>query len=147
MNSDTLTTCRRCGSNACYEQESFNEGKTYLCMGCGFSTSTELTEGGELVTNTLESSPELYKDLAYTDENNNVWFPATITLPGRGMVFIDGTSKEDWKWAAIKAVPIPEDERDRYPSDQEFKMDMDNASYFDQRGFMDALEVIDFYKI
>jgi len=147
MNSDNLTICNRCGSNACYEQQGPDNSKTYLCMGCGFSTSSELKEGSKLVEQTLESSPELYKDLAFTDKEGLVWFPATITLPGKGMVFIDGTSKEDWKWAAIKAIPIPKEERDRYPSDQEFKMDMNNALYFDQKGFMDSLEVIDFYKI
>lgn len=147
MSSDSLTICKRCGSNACYEQVGAGDSKTYLCMGCGFSTSTELIEGSDLVEQTLSTSPELYKDLAFVDSNKLVWFPATITLPGKGMVFIDGTSELDWKWAAIKAIPIAEEERDRYPVDQEFKMDMQNATYFDQRDFMDALEVIDFYKI
>jgi len=92
---DKLTECKRCGGNACYEQQLNEKITTWLCMGCGFSTSTELYKDSPLVKSTLETSPELYKDLMFEDLNNNVWFPATITLPEKGMVFVDGTSKND----------------------------------------------------
>ena len=84
------------GSNACYEQSFQHEGKevrTWLCFGSGFTTSTLMTKESKLVQDTIETSPELYKDLMHIDENGKVWFPATITLPAKGMVFIDGTDK------------------------------------------------------
>lgn len=145
---DRLTECNRCGGNACYEQVVDENTTTWLCMGCGFTTSTELSEGSELYKTTLETSPELYKDLIHIDSDNKAWVPATITLPGKGMVFLDGTTKEEWKWAAVKAIPITEEARKlkNYPEDQTVRMDMENASRFEQKGFMDALEVIGFFE-
>ena len=59
---DNLVTCKRCGSDACYEQHLEGEITTWLCMGCGFTTSTEMKENTPVTINTLETSPELYKD-------------------------------------------------------------------------------------
>lgn len=144
---DKLVDCKRCKGNACYEQSVDENVTTWLCMGCGFTTSTQLSEGSELHTNTLETSPELYKDLSYIDDSKKVWVPSTITLPEKGMVFIDGTSKSDWQWSAVRAVPITEEDRKLrdYPEGQTIRMDMKNAQKFEQKGFMDALEVIGFF--
>jgi len=149
MNKDQLVECNRCGGNACYEQHINENTTTWLCMGCGFTTSTMMLEGSKLVQDLLETSPELYKDLLYKDNNKRMWAPSTITLPGKGMVFIDGNNKENWKWKAVKAVPITEEDRKvkEYPKDQDFKMDMQGSKEFGQREFMDALEVIGFYQI
>lgn len=149
MNKDQLIVCNRCGGNACYEQHINETTITWLCMGCGFTTSTMMLEGSKLVGDLLETSPELYKDLLYKDRDNRMWAPATITLPGKGMVFIDGNNKENWKWKAVRAVEITEEDRKlkEYPKDQAYRMDMQNAKEFGQREFMDALEVIGFYDI
>lgn len=151
MNKDTLVE-GPFGSNACYEQSFEQDGKevkTWMCFGSGFSTSTFMNKDSDLVKNTLETSPELYKDLMHIDKNDKAWFPATITLPEKGMVFADGTSKDDWKWAAVKAVPITEEDRKvkQFPADQKFKMDMDNKSLHKTGDFMDALEQIGFFSI
>lgn len=145
---DQLIECKRCGGNACYEQHINETTTTWLCMGCGFTTSTMMLEGSKLVHDLMETSPELYKDLLYKDENNRIWAPSTITLPGKGMVFLDGRNKDEWQWAAVKAIEITEEDRKlkQYPTDQKYKMDMPNAKYFGQREFMDALEVIGFYE-
>lgn len=139
------------GSNACYEQTFEQDGQkitTWLCFGSGYTTSTLMTKGSKAVSDALETSPELYKDLMFEDKDGKVWLPATITLPGKGMVFVDGTSTKDWKWSAVKAVEITNEERKvrTYPSDQQYKMDMKNAKTFSQKDFMDALEVIGFYE-
>lgn len=143
---DALTICKRCGSNACYEQKVNEEVTTYLCMGCGFTTSTLMTENSAVVKQALESSPELYKDLMYLDEGKLVWFPATITVPNQGMVFVDGKSKTDWKWAAVRAVLLQEGDK-KASKDQTHKMDMKNVQHFEERDFMDALEVIGFFNM
>jgi len=156
MSKDQLVECKRCGGNACYEQhivdgnsEASNEVVTWLCMGCGFTTSTLMEQEGKVVKDLIETSPELYKDLLYTDDSKLVWAPATITLPAKGMVFLDGTSKNDWRWAAVKATEITEEDRKvkQFPKDQTHKMDMQGIQYFGQKEFMDALEVIGFYDI
>ena len=147
MNKDTLTTCRRCGGNACYEQQVSPEAKTWMCMGCGFSTSSDLKGNSELATQTLETAPELYRDLLHIDDEDYRWFPATITLPGQGMVFVDGSSKDDWQWSAVKAIEINDEDRKTktYPEGQTHRMDMKNAKKFGQKDFMDALEDIGFF--
>lgn len=146
---DQLTECKRCGGNACYEQNIDENTTTWLCMGCGFSTSTVMDKDGPVTRTTLETSPELYKDLMFIDSDNRAWFPATVTLPEKGMVFLDGYSNKQWQWAAVKAVEITEDDRKlkQFPDGQTHKMDMKNIRHFGQKDFMDALEVIGFYDI
>ena len=143
---EQLTTCKRCGSDACYEQQVSEEVKTWLCMGCGFTTSTLMTEGSDPVRTVLETSPELYKDLMYKDSDGHIWMPSTITLPNRGMVFLDGTSAKEWSWAAVKAVPLTEGDQ-KVNKDQTHKMDMKNVQHFKERDFMDALEAIGFFEL
>jgi hypothetical protein len=106
-----------------------------------------MTEGSELANKTLETSPELYKDVMFIDESKKVWFPSTVTLPGKGMVFLDGTSKENWKWAAIKAIEITEEEKSKFPKDQTHKMDMKSISQFEREDFMEALDSIKFFDV
>jgi len=138
------------GSNACYEQSFEEEGKeikTWLCFGSGYTTSTLMTEGSKTLQDLMETAPELHKDLLHKDSEGRIWLPATITLPNKGMVFLDGTSKKDWKWSAAPAVQIKEEEKQKYPDEQTHKMDMANAKQFNQKDFMDALEHIGFYSV
>lgn len=149
---DNLVTCKACGGNACYEQviataEMPETVTTYLCFGCGMSTSTLMQKGSDLVKETAEVSPELYNDLSKVDDDGLVWFPATISIPEKGMVFADGTDKSNWGWKAAKAVRILQEEKEKYPEGQEYKVDMQNAKAFGQKDFMDALDYIEFYQI
>jgi hypothetical protein len=149
MYKDQLVECKRCSGNACYEQHIDENTTTWLCMGCGFTTSTLMVEGGKVVKDLLETSPELYKELLFTDVNKRVWSPATITLPGKGMVFLNGSNKNDWVWSAVRATRITDEDRKikEFPADQTYKMDMPNMKSFGQKDFMDALEVIGFYEL
>lgn len=149
MDKDQLVECKRCGGNACYEQHIDENTITWLCMGCGFTTSTLMNEGSKVVKDLLETSPELYKDLLFTDRDNKVWAPATITLPNKGMVFLNGTNKTDWQWSAVRSIEISDEERQQklFPKEQTHKMDMPNMKSFGQKDFMDALEVIGFYEL
>ena len=82
----------------------------------------------------------------FEDKNKRVWLPATITLPQRGMVFIDGTNKKDWKWAAVKAILLQKEDK-KLAEDQTHKMDMKNVKHFKKKDFMDALEYIGFFSV
>jgi hypothetical protein len=145
---EKLVECKRCSGNACYEQQLIEQNvTTWLCMGCGFTTSTLMVKGSKVVNDAIETAPELYKDLMYEDQSGNVWLPSTITLPAKGMVFIDGVNKTNWKWAAAKAVEILEEEKSKYPEGQTHKMDMKNIKHFEQKDFMDALETIGFFAV
>ena len=105
-----------------------------------------MTEGSKTLADLLETAPELHKDLLHKGDDGRIWLPATITIPEKGMVFLDGTNTEDWKWAAVKAIPLNEGDK-KVTEDQTHRMDMENAKAFERKDFMDALEYIDFYKV
>jgi len=144
---ESLVDCNRCGGNACLNQKFEDNSEAWMCFGCGFTTSTQMVEGSDLVHNMKSTLPELYQDLLFVDENNKVWAPSTLTLPQKGMVFLDGTGKDVWNWVAALAVEIKEEERDRFPEDQTHKIDFNTKKSFDEKDFMDALEYIGFFNI
>jgi len=138
---DNLTTCPRCGSDACYVDEVNQDIKTYFCYGCGFQTNSLMKEGEEFYTLQTETLPELYKDLISEDENGLKWMPSAINVQDKGMVFANGTSVSDWKWSAVKAIPLQEDDK-KLTEDQTHKMDMETKKDFVEREYMDALSYI-----
>jgi hypothetical protein len=146
---DNLTICKHCGSDACYTQEVTPEITNQFCYGCGFQTNTLMKEGEEFFEQQKELLPELYKDLIHKDKEGQMWMPSMINVPDKGMVFANGTDLNDWKWAAVKAVVVTEEEKHKYPikgkKDQyyEFRMDMATMMPFDENNFMDALSYIE----
>lgn len=145
---DNLITCDRCKGDACYVQEVNPEIKTYFCYGCGFSTNSLMKEGEQFFIEQQETLPELYKALFYTDDEGKIWMPSAINLPKQGMVFANGNTADNWKWSAVKAVPVSEEEKTKYPipgkKDQyyDFRMDMSTITHFDEKDFMEALSYI-----
>ena len=143
---DNLTTCPRCGSDACYVQEVNHEIKNYMCYGCGFITNSLMKKGEEFFESQMETLPELYKELMGEDENTElIWMPNTINLPNKGMVFADGKNGSNWAWAAVKAIPMPKEEQEKFKAkgkNYKFKMDMENIKHYPEGDFMEALEYI-----
>lgn len=146
---DNLITCSHCGSDACYVTENSPTVKTYSCFGCGFTTNSLMKEGQEFYQEQLEVLPELYKDVMFTDDEGKVWMPTTINLPQQGMVFYNGNTKENAKWAAVKAVKVLEEEKEKYPIKgqpgkfYEYRMDMTTIKGFEMKDFMEALSYIE----
>ena len=145
---DNLITCTRCGSDACYVDEVNQDIKTYFCYGCGFQTNSLMKEDSEFYLEQLETLPELYKDLMTDDEEGKVWMPSAVNIPNQGMVFANGSNAENWAWSAVKAVPVTEEEKTKYPipgkKDQyyEWRMDMTTIKYFSEQDFIEALSYI-----
>ena len=148
MSKDNLVICKRCGSNACYEDAVTEEIKTYWCYGCGFMSNSLMVDGNEFLERQTQVLPELYKDLVYEDDEGKKWIPSSVNKPKMGMVFIDGNKKDNWRWAGVKAVKIEEEEREKYPipgKDGDFyehRMDMETIKHFEERDYMDALSYI-----
>ena len=142
MSKDNLIVCNRCGSDACYETDLGADYKISMCYGCGFTTNTLMHKDSKFLEEQLEVLPEIYKDLVTEDSTGQYWMPSTINNPEQGMIFIDGTSTKDWKWAACPAIEIPEEEKDRFPEGSTHKMDMQNVKRFDERDFIEALDYI-----
>ena len=125
---EKLINCSRCGSNACSE---ISNGKVtiWICMGCGFTANNTITDDNvEQMEATL---PELYKALKYKDESGKYWYPNSVMLEDKSMVFAEGTSVEDWKWSAVQS--------------KDGKADMTTKQEFVERDFMDALEYIGYF--
>lgn len=136
---DQFTKCKRCNSSLCYEQTMSEDLKTWLCLSCGFTTSTVLTVGSEAIRTLSSQSPDLYKELLFEDEDQRVWTPSTVTVPEVGMIFIDGTSSADWKWKFVPAILLTEQERSKFPEGQTHRMDMRGGRTFEQDEFGQAL--------
>ena len=147
---DNLITCDRCSSDACYVQEVNNEIKNYMCYGCGFITNSLMKKGERFFEEQFNVLPSLYKELCVEDETTGlIWMPNTINIPDKGMVFAEGTRAENWSWAAVKAIPMPEDEKEAFKAkgkDYEFKMDMENMKRFEERDYIEALDYIKAFK-
>ncbi len=145
---DNLTICPRCGSDACYVQVVNQDIKNYQCMGCGFVTNSLMKKDSQFLEEQMELLPNLYKELLGEDDDGLIWMPATINLPSQGMVFANGTNAEKWNWAAVKSVPVSEDEKDKYPipgKSGEFyeqRMDMETLKEFEEKDFIEALDYI-----
>ena len=145
---DKLTICSRCSSDACYVEETTPNITTQFCFSCGFQTNSLMKEGEEFYEQQISLLPELYKDLLNKDDDGIVWMPSTVNVPSQGMIFANGPSKTDWGWAAVKAVPVTDEEKEKYPilgqkgKYYEWRMDMTTLQMFPEREFMDALSYI-----
>jgi hypothetical protein len=145
---DNLTICAKCGSDACYVDEVNQDIKTYFCYGCGFQTNSLMKEGDVFFERQLEVLPELYKDLLNKDDDGHIWMPTTVNIPEKGMIFANGPSKDQWSWAAVKAVPVTKEEAEKYPIPGKkgeyysWRMDMTTLKEFNERDFIEALSYI-----
>lgn len=145
---DNLIICDRCGSDALYVHEVNQDIKQYQCYGCGFISNSLMKIGSQFLEEQMEVLPNLYKELMVEDESGKVWMPTTINLPSQGMVFANGKSANDWKWAAVKSVPVLEEEKTKYPipgKEGEYysqRMDMSTLKEFEEKDFMEALDYI-----
>ena len=149
MNFDEIVNCPKSGGDLCYKTEISKDITNYYSLSCGFWTNTLMLEGSEFYKEQTDILPEIYKDLAWTDpETKLIWLPQTINEPTKGMVFAHGTNAEEWKWAAVKVVPVTEEEKEKYPIPKqpgkyyEYRMDMTTLQHFEERDFMDALSYI-----
>jgi hypothetical protein len=142
---DNLTTCERCGSDACYVQEVNQDIKLHFCYGCGFQANTAMKHNSEFLQQQMETLPELYKELMGEDENGTIWMPSVVNIPDKGMVFADGPNGQDWRWAAVKATLMSEEEKTKFKEkgkEYDYKMDMTTLTHFSERDFIDALSYI-----
>jgi hypothetical protein len=145
---DNMITCPRCGSDACYVQEVNHEINNYQCYGCGFITNSLLKKDSKFFEEQMELLPNLYKELMGEDDEGKVWMPSTINLPEKGMIFANGTSSENWKWGAVKAIEVNEENKEKYPIPgkkgefYKYRMDMETIQEFEEKDYIEALDYI-----
>jgi hypothetical protein len=149
MQHEEIINCPKSGGDLCYKVQVAPEIYNYMSLSCGFWTNSFMTEGHEFYMQQMETLPELYKDLAWTDPQTGlIWLPNTINNPDQGMVFANGSGVSNWKWAAVKAIEIPEEDQENHPIPgkpgefMKFKMDMKNMHLFEERDYIEALSYI-----
>lgn len=145
---DKLINCKKCGSKLCYETQVNLDITNYACMGCGFYTNTLMKEGEEFYNTTIETLPELFKEIIYTDDEGFKWSPTVVNVEDKGLVFPNGTSKDNWQWCGVLSIPVSEEEKTKYPIKgkpgqyYKYRMDMTTLKPFGKEGYMDALKYI-----
>ena len=142
MQYDGLKECSRCGSDACYVQEITSEVKLEFCYGCGFQSHSLMKPETEFFAEQLALLPDLYKSLMEEEEETGkVWMPSFINVEEKGMVFADGTGRDNWRWAGVKSVPVDKKEKKKYKN-AKYRADMSTIKHFEERDFMEALTYI-----
>ena len=142
MNYDEIIDCPKSGGDLCYKTEINDKITNYLSLSCGFWTNSLMTLDSDFYNEQISTLPELYKDLAWEDPKTSyIWIPNTINIEDKGMIFANGANAMDWKWAAVKAIEL-EDEDEAKVEGQKYKMDMENMEQFKERDYIDALSYI-----
>jgi hypothetical protein len=149
MQHEEIIQCPKSGGDLCYKTQVTSDITNYMSLSCGFWTNSLMKEGEEFFETQIETLPELYKDLAWKDPNTDlIWIPNTINEQELGMVFANGSNAQNWGWAAVKSILIPEEERKNHPIPgkegefMKYKIDMPNMKMFHERDYIEALDYI-----
>lgn len=142
--SDNFMTCPRCGSKLCYHQKMEDGQEAMTCMACGYTTSTLMQDGSDTEKAVAAKYPTLYKILRFVDPTGLVWYPAVITVPGVGMVYIDGTTAADWQWASTPIRKLSRRERrsGKYGKEEYIAMPDQTWHHGQEGGFIKACDRI-----
>jgi len=143
--SRTKITCPVDGLGNCFH-ERLEEGDAYMSFDCGYASNEHYKIGSEAIENVLRDAPQLITDLAVEDEARGiVWIPSVIQIPEKGIVFPDGTSKDQWGYRFAPEIEIPEEEQQKWPiegQDGKFytnRLDMENSIAYESWQFADAI--------
>jgi hypothetical protein len=101
-----------------------------------------MVKDSDFVKSSKEVLPELIKDLEFTDENDFVWYPSTINIPEKGILFPNGNNKDNWMWAVAPLTFITKEEKSRFPKKQTHKVDLSNMKYFSKEEFAKAVTTL-----
>jgi hypothetical protein len=142
MQHDTIIDCPKSGGDLCYKIEINKDITNFHSLSCGFWTNSLMTEGSKFYNEQIETLPELYKALAWTDPKTDfIWLPNMVNVEEKGIVFADGTGANNWSWGAAKAVKIPEEEKEKFKG-KEYRADMTTLKHFVERDYIEALSYI-----
>ena len=149
MKYEEIIDCPKSGGDLCYKIQITPDINNFMSLSCGFYSNSLMKEGEEFYNQTIESLPELHKDLAWKDPKTDlIWLPNVINEQSKGMIFANGTSIRDWHWAAVKAIELTEEEQKKYPIPgkegeyMKYRMDMKNLKSFPERDYIEALSYI-----
>jgi hypothetical protein len=126
---ESFIVCPRCEGNACHEISN-DKLTVWSCFGCGFTSNSTLTE--DKLEEVESVIPQLYKDIKFKDDKGYYWYPNSVMLEDKSLVFADGKTLEEWKWAGVQS--------------KDGKADMTTVKYFEEKEFIEALDYIGFFE-
>lgn len=138
MSKDNIRKCPHCGSSLCYETQTPYYAQ-WMCFNCGYGSTSNLLNGSSLVESSRESLPELLKDLEFIDEEGFVWYPNTINIPSKGILFPNGPSSSNWHWSVAPSIELKEEEKARFPKGQTHKIDFKRMKNYPKENFSEAI--------
>ena len=148
MQFDNLIKCSRqqqggCkgSGDACYSVEVTSNITNEFCFSCGFQTNSLMKKGEEFLEEQLKSLPSLYKALMDEEESGKIWMPTFMKVEDKGMVYVEGNGRDSWAWAAVKQVPVKDDEKEKFKN-AKYKADPQSKKYFEEHNFIGALEYL-----
>ena len=118
--------------------------ENYLCIRCGYTTTSDMLVGSEMVDLANKKSPKLVKDLSIADNVRNlVWFPSVVNITEKGIIYPDGSSDE-WSWVVAPYVALTEEEKSTYLSTSEeskfqWRLAVEKSTKFDKLDFQNAI--------
>ncbi len=154
-NQPNKITCPHCGAaERCFEEHTTapdgSQATSYMCVSCGYTTTTLNVEGSETIQMYEENTAQLIKSLRWVDDRNLVWYPLVLNFPNVGIIFPDGNNALDWWWSTAPAIDIPQNERSKYPipgTDGQYytkRVDMTQQAKFSAGEFYDACKHVGF---
>jgi|LakMenE18May11ns_1017448.scaffolds.fasta_scaffold9770066_2 hypothetical protein len=138
---DNLVKCPHCEAEMCYEYHNPHFIQ-WMCFNCGYGSTSHMVKDSDFVKSSKEVLPELIKDLEFTDENDFIWYPSTINVPEKGILFPNGNNKDNWMWAVAPLTLIKKEEKSRFPKKQTHKVDLNNMQYFPREEFARAVTTL-----
>jgi hypothetical protein len=131
---DNLIKCPHCEAEMCYEYH-HPQSIQWMCFNCGYGSTSHMVQDSDFVKNSKESLPELIKDLEFIDKDGFVWYPSTLNIPQKGILFPNGGSKDAWGWSVAPLTEITEEEKPRFPKNQTHKVDLGKIEHFLKESF------------
>lgn len=146
---DGFVVCPCCGSNMCYAQQ-IGDIETWICMSCGKTSSTLMKQGSKTEQQVTEKQPQIYRDLSFVDTDGYVWYPAVLTVPDKGMVYIDINTNSDgskvWEWVETPMRKLTSKEKKmKQFKGKSFTTDIKGTKRFGKEGFVEAAVAAGFF--
>lgn len=132
--------------DSCYITPLNETYNSYKCLVSGFESSDYFKESEGFDFDKYEETlPELYKEIKQIDSEGRVWYPTVIKDDIKGIVFVNGTSKDDWGWSSIKNILVSEEEKERFKNPKtgeyiKYKSDPSTLQQFTKFEFIEALD-------
>ncbi len=121
--------CPLCGSDELQVLTPQPNTKLMQCIGCGYSTSTELM-GKKEENKNFQNFDDAIKKWS-KEVNGYIWTPSIVHLP-IGIIYPEA-NEEKLTWFFARMIDIPEEEQEKYPKE-------DGTSYTKKFDFKNAYQ-------